>query len=65
MPKTELKCYAHQLSTKIAFTVAVMAAALQAPFAHSAQIEAIMGGGIVLGTDCALIRTPLRWGFYF
>ena len=52
MPKTELKCYAHQLSTKIALTMAVMAAALQAPFAHSAQIEAIMGGGIVLGTEC-------------
>ncbi|MFL2501996.1 MAG: hypothetical protein ACJ0Q1_03650 [Luminiphilus sp.] len=53
MPQTDWKCYARQLSAEIALAMAVLVAALQAPFAHPAQIEAIMGGGIVLGTECA------------
>ena len=51
MLKAGLKFQAHQLGTKIALAMAVIVAALQAPFAHSAQIEAIMGSGIVLGTE--------------
>ena len=53
MLKSGLQWQAHQLGTRIALAMALTVAALQAPFAHSAQIEAIMGGGIVLGTECA------------
>ena len=52
MLKAGLKFQVHQLGTKIALTMALTAAALHAPSAHSAEIEAIMGGGTVLGTEC-------------
>ena len=52
MLKSSLQFQAHQLLTKIALTMALTAAALHAPSAHSAEIEAIMGGGTVLGTEC-------------
>lgn len=52
MLKAGLKLQVHQLGTKIALTMALTAAALHAPSAHSAEIEAIMGGGTVLGTEC-------------
>ena len=50
MPKTELKCYAHQLPRR--FYDGSHGCTRRRP-CTSAQIEAIMGGSIVLGTECA------------